>query len=273
MCAQLDLARSSFYAWRTQVNHIGASATRREVLKVLIKEIYDEHRKTYGCRRITAELNVRGYRASVGLVAKLMREMRLAGIQTRAYKRTTIAGAEPVVIPDLLEGDFDPSGHVPGQALVGDITYLRTGQGWVYLATVIDLSTGDGGGLANGLPHAHIPSHRGVGDGHRPRQGRTERAVSRRSRKSIYVRGIPELLHREPHPSLSGAHRGVLGQCGGRELLCLVEKRDVSPPGVHDPGPCKVRGHGLYRGVLQPPTQTFQPRLSHPGTGLGRTRK
>ncbi len=141
MCTQLGLARSSFYAWRTQVNQVSASAARREVLKVLIQEIYHEHRKTYGCRRITAELNDRGYPASVGLVAKLMRELGLAGIQPRAYRRTTIVGEEPVVIPDLLEGNFDPAAHAPGHALVGDITYLRTGEGWLYLATVIDLST------------------------------------------------------------------------------------------------------------------------------------
>ena len=92
MCTHLGLARSSFYAWRTQVNQVSASAARREVLKVLIQEIYHEHRKTYGCRRITAELNDRGYPASVGLVAKLMRELGLAGIQPRAYRRTTIVG-------------------------------------------------------------------------------------------------------------------------------------------------------------------------------------
>jgi putative transposase len=62
-------------------------------------------------------------------------------VQPRAYKRTTIPGEQPVDSPDLLGRDFDPASSAPGERLVGDITYLRTGQGWLYLATVIDLAT------------------------------------------------------------------------------------------------------------------------------------
>jgi transposase InsO family protein len=68
-----------------------------------------------------------------------MREMGLAAVQPRAYKRTTVPGNAPVAAPDLLERDF--TADAPGQRLVGDITYLCTGEGWLYLATVIDLAT------------------------------------------------------------------------------------------------------------------------------------
>ena len=68
-----------------------------------------------------------------------MRELGLAAVQPRAYKRTTLPGTAPVAAPDLLERDFTAA--TPGQRLVGDITYLRTGEGWLYLATVIDLAT------------------------------------------------------------------------------------------------------------------------------------
>jgi transposase InsO family protein len=84
------------------------------------------------------------------MVADLMRELGLAAVQPRAYTRTTVPGEHPVASPDLIERDFTAgpgsgpgggAGHQPGERLVGDITYLRTGQGWLYLATVIDLAT------------------------------------------------------------------------------------------------------------------------------------
>jgi transposase InsO family protein len=68
-----------------------------------------------------------------------MRELGLRACQPRAYKRTTVPGEEPVRSPDLIGRDF--TAPAPGQKLVGDITYLKTGEGWLYLATVIDLAT------------------------------------------------------------------------------------------------------------------------------------
>ncbi|WP_442933702.1 DDE-type integrase/transposase/recombinase [Micromonospora sp. CPCC 206060] len=65
---------------------------------------------------------------------------RPAGLSAeRAYKRTTVPGREPVVAADLIGRDF--TAQAPGARLVGDITHLRTGEGWLYLATVIDLAT------------------------------------------------------------------------------------------------------------------------------------
>lgn len=70
-----------------------------------------------------------------------MREMGLAAIQQRAYKRTTIPDDQAQIFEDHLDRNFDPDDYTPGQALVSDITYLKTGQGWLYLATIIDLAT------------------------------------------------------------------------------------------------------------------------------------
>nr|MDQ3825938.1 IS3 family transposase [Actinomycetota bacterium] len=116
-----------------------ATAARRRELAEHIKRIFDTSRQTYGCRRMAAALNRQGHPASVGLVAELMRELGLRACQPRAYQRTTLAGQQPVHSPDRLERDFDAPG--PGQRLVGDISYLKTGEGWLYLATVIDLAT------------------------------------------------------------------------------------------------------------------------------------
>ncbi|MVT26384.1 IS3 family transposase [Nesterenkonia alkaliphila] len=141
MCQQLEVARSSFYAWRARAGRVTATQARRDVLKVEIARIFTEQRGTAGCRRVAAQLNAEGFDASVGLVADLMREMDLAAIQKRAYKRTTIAEEHAAVFTDKLGRDFTPEHYTVGQALVGDITYLRTGQGWLYLAVVIDLAT------------------------------------------------------------------------------------------------------------------------------------
>jgi putative transposase len=137
MCRLLRVPRSSFYAWANRAET--PTRARRRALAAAITAEFAASRQTSGCRRITAALNRAGIECSVGLVADLMRELGLTAVQPRAYKRTTVPGNAPVAAPDLLERDF--TADAPGQRLVGDITYLRTGEGWLYLATVIDLAT------------------------------------------------------------------------------------------------------------------------------------
>jgi putative transposase len=139
MCRLLKVARSSFYAWRNRVET--PTAARRRMLAEHVRRVFGDSRQTFGCRRVAAQLNREGHECSVGLVADLMRELGLMAVQPRAYKRTTIRGEQPVQSPDLISRDFDPGRSGPGQRLVGDITYLNTGEGWLYLATVIDLAT------------------------------------------------------------------------------------------------------------------------------------
>ena len=137
MCQLLGVPRSSFYAWRNRAET--ATAARRRELAGLVTAAFDRGRGAYGCRRVAAQLNRDGHPCSVGLVADLMREHGLRACQPRAFKRTTVPGEEPVTSPDLIGRDF--TAEVPGTRLVGDITYLKTGEGWLYLATVIDLAT------------------------------------------------------------------------------------------------------------------------------------
>jgi len=137
MCRLLGVPRSSFYAWRHRAETI--TAARRRELLVLVRVAFEAGRGAYGCRRVAAQLNRDGRPCSVGLVADLMRVLGLRACQPRAYKRTTVPGEEPVISPDLIGRDFTAS--APGQKLVGDITYRKTGEGWLYLATVIDLAT------------------------------------------------------------------------------------------------------------------------------------
>jgi transposase InsO family protein len=139
MCGLLHLARSSYYAWRGRTET--PTAARRRELAAQVRRVFEDARQTSGCRRVAAQLNREGHECSVGLVADLMRELGLKAVQPRAYKRTTLPGEEPVTLPDLIGRGFDPTASAPGERLVGDITYLRTGEGWLYLATVIDLAT------------------------------------------------------------------------------------------------------------------------------------
>jgi putative transposase len=139
MCRLLAVPRSSFYAWRQRVVTETVTQVRRRELRTQVTPVFTEGRGAYGCRRVAAQLNREGHACSVGLVADLMRELGLAGCQPRAYKRTTVPGEGPVRSPDLIGREF--TAPTPGQRLVGDITYLKTGEGWLYLATVIDLAT------------------------------------------------------------------------------------------------------------------------------------
>jgi putative transposase len=137
MCRLLSVPRSSFYAWHNRAET--ATAARRRELAAQVRRVFGAGRGAYGCRRVAAQLNREGHPCSVGLVADLMREAGLRACQPRAYKRTTLPGEQPVASPDLIGRDFTAT--APGTRLVGDITYLKTGEGWLYLATVIDLAT------------------------------------------------------------------------------------------------------------------------------------
>ena len=98
-------------------------------LAMQVRRVFAPAAAPTGCRRVTAQLNREGHECSVGLVADLMRELGLAAVQPRAYKRTTVPGETRSSQPDLIGRDFTagPEGGAPGQRLVGDITYLRTG--------------------------------------------------------------------------------------------------------------------------------------------------
>ena len=137
MCRLLEVPRSTFYAWRALTET--PTAARRRQLAVHVRRVFDRGRSVYGCRRVAAQLNREGHECSVGLVVELMRQLGLRAVQPRAYERTTISARTTVATPDLIGRDFTAT--APGRRLVGDITYLKTGEGWLYLATVIDLAT------------------------------------------------------------------------------------------------------------------------------------
>jgi len=134
MCCWLHVSRSGFYEWRTRPE--SATSTRRKVLAELIQQIFDDAHGTYGYRRVRAALARRGVCVSPELVRALMRRLGLVACQPRPWRRTTEADPAAPGTPDLVGRDFTAA--TPGSKLVGDITYIPTWEGWLYLATVID---------------------------------------------------------------------------------------------------------------------------------------
>jgi putative transposase len=135
MCRELGVSRSGYYAWR------GRTPSEREqadtALLAIIKGACQRLRGNPGVRRIHAELRVLGHRLSRKRVWRLMRDADLQGRHPKAGKRTTVAGESPVPAPDLIGRDF--TAQAANQRWCGDITYIKTWDGWAYLATVIDL--------------------------------------------------------------------------------------------------------------------------------------
>ncbi|MFD0889444.1 IS3 family transposase [Streptosporangium algeriense] len=134
MCRWLQVSRSGYYEWRERP--ASATAQRREHLKRLIAGIFADSHQTYGYRRVHAALARAGQNCSAELVRALMRELQLAPVQARAFRPATTQQGNFRGTPDLVRRDF--TAPRPGIKLVGDITYIRTWEGFVYLATVID---------------------------------------------------------------------------------------------------------------------------------------
>jgi putative transposase len=135
MCRELEVSRSGYYAWRGRTD--SARTVDDAGLTTLIQGLFAALRGNPGVRRIRAELAALGHRLGHKRVHRLMRAAGLQGRHPKAWKRTTVAGDSPVPAPDLIKRDFTAA--AANQRWVGDITYIKTWDGWAYLATVIDL--------------------------------------------------------------------------------------------------------------------------------------
>ena len=119
---------------------MSATALRREKLTTSVVEIFTDSDETYGYRRVHAELGRRGVPAGLELVRSIMRDQGLVPCQPRPWRASlTENDGSAGSIPDLVNRDF--TADTPGQKMVGDITYIPTWEGWLYLATVIDCHT------------------------------------------------------------------------------------------------------------------------------------
>jgi transposase InsO family protein len=135
MCRLLAVARSTYYAWARRPESARARANRQLVSRIRV--VYQESDRTYGSPRIHEELRAQGVRCSEHRIARLMRLHRIRAKQARRFTVTTDAQHGLPVAPNLLNRQF--AVDAPDRVWMTDLTYLWTGEGWVYLAVVMDL--------------------------------------------------------------------------------------------------------------------------------------
>jgi transposase InsO family protein len=139
-CEMAEVSRQAFNDWRARQ---AAGPTPAEVAEAElveeIREIHGELDGVYGEPRITPELVGRGWRVNHKRVERLMRIHGIVGVHKPAKVRTTIPATDAPPLPDLIGRRFDPG--EPDVAWVGDITYIPTGEGWLYVASVLDLGS------------------------------------------------------------------------------------------------------------------------------------
>jgi putative transposase len=135
MCGQLGVSRSGYYAWKQRPP--SARKQKDEVLVEAIKEVHEESLGTYGSPRILDDLKERGFDVGRRRVARLMAENGITGTPPKPFKRTTDSKHNHAIADNVLNREF--TADAPDKSWATDITYVRTWEGWMYLAVVIDL--------------------------------------------------------------------------------------------------------------------------------------
>src|SRR5918994_997918 len=133
-CELLEVSRAAYYA-----HHAGAVPARQRTDH--IRQAHQASKGRYGAPRIHAELRRRGHRHGRKRVARLMRAAGLCGRTPRRFKRTTVPDPAAAARADLIRRDFAVNAAAVNTRWCGDITYLPTWEGWLYLATVIDIAS------------------------------------------------------------------------------------------------------------------------------------
>jgi putative transposase len=139
-CQAAGVTRSAYYAWTASAAQ-GPSGHDQEEARLVaeIRRIHARSKATYGAPRVTAELRRRGQRVNHKRVERLMRAHGIVGWRPRRRRSLTKPDTTAAPAPDLLGRLFDPD--QPDVAWCGDVTYIPTDEGWLYLASVIDLAS------------------------------------------------------------------------------------------------------------------------------------
>ena len=135
LCQVLQVARPAYYAWARRT--VSARATADQELTTQIAAAHARSSRNYGAPRIHAELRAQGVRGARKRVARLMRAAGLVGCHRRRRARTTVAEPTHTPAPKLIARDF--RAVAPDRLWVGDITYVATPEGWLYLAVLLDV--------------------------------------------------------------------------------------------------------------------------------------
>lgn len=135
LCKVMAVSQSGYYAWASRP----ASQRQRDDMVFLahIRSLHVRNLRAYGRKRMTEELKCQGITIGERRVGRLMQDNDIHVVRTRKFKHTTDSNHNYNIAPNLLDGDFKATG--PNQKWAGDISYLWTLEGWLYLAVVIDL--------------------------------------------------------------------------------------------------------------------------------------
>jgi transposase InsO family protein len=149
MCNVLEVSENGYYNWLKR----GKSQRKRddEQLASRIEDAYHENRGVYGSPRIHAELKAQGFHYGRKRIARLMRERNISARKKGRQAKKTDSNHSSPIAPNLLERDF--TADVPNKKWMTDMTFIATGEGWLYLAGVIDAYSRRLIGWAMGLEH------------------------------------------------------------------------------------------------------------------------
>lgn len=222
MCRWAGVSRSGYYSWRDRPESI--TRAKRKELSIIIKDVFKDSDDTYGYRRIQAYLYRRGVRVDGATIRSIMRELSLEAGQPRAKVRTTVPAEDLDERPDLVGRDF--TADEPGRKWCGDITYIDTWAGFVYLATVLDCCTKKvvGYAMADHMRTSLVCEAIDMA----ARRCPVEKGVTvfpLRPGKSVHVSEVPGPPEDLWNPSVRGAYRSVLGQCLGGVIQCHAQER------------------------------------------------
>jgi putative transposase len=245
-CVLLKVSRSAFYADRS------AAPSQREQadaeLNAAIAAVHDESNGTYGAPRVHAELSAQGRRHSRKRIARLMRGAGRRGRSPKRWRTTTVPDPVAALPADLIERDFAIATTAINVRWCGDITYIHTWEGWLYLATVIDLASRRVVGwatadhlrtdlvdqaLSNAVSSRRPTSgvifhsdrgcqytsaqHRRLADRHGVRLsvGRRGQCWDNAVAESFFATIKTELLDRRPWPTRAAAHKAIFSWIEG----------------------------------------------------------
>jgi transposase InsO family protein len=135
MCRVLKASRTAYYRWL--IIPVSQRRILDEILKEQVVKIFNKSRKTYGSPRIHRKLGKQGVHCGKKRVERLMKEAGIQGIQKRKFKVTTDSNHNLPVAENILNRNFDAG--APNMLWATDITYVNTNEGWLFLATVMDL--------------------------------------------------------------------------------------------------------------------------------------
>ena len=226
LCALLGVSRSAYYAWRE-----GKSPRQKEDARLsqALEAVFIEQRRTYGRARLTHELRARGHACGERRVGRLMRAR---GLQARPRRRfrpqTTDSRHDSPIAPNGLARRSAPPAR-PNEVWVTDFTYIPTGEGWLFLAVVLDLYSrrvvgwAFGPALTTALARAALQmavSHRRPEAGLLHHSDRGCQYASADYRALLAAHGLKASMSRTRQP---------LRQRGDGELLCHAEARMPAP--------------------------------------------